>query len=488
MIAQPGGFGAIVRRHCYRGGKSATDTLYCGENCPTLFKELCMSDNQADLIVHARWIAPVAQDKEPSAEVLENHALVVRDGQIVDLLPSALANEKWQAETVQRLDSHLLIPGLINAHTHAAMNLLRGIADDLPLMTWLEKHIWPAEGQFVSEQFVFDGTRLAAAEMIRSGTTCFADQYFFPASAARATVEAGLRASLFCPILDFPTPMGAGPEDYLRLATDAMDEWRHDPRIQIGFGPHAPYTVSDGPLQKVLTLAEELDVPMMMHVHETAGEIQMAAGNTGERPLTRLKNLGLLSPRLLAVHMTQLTEDEIALVAQTGTQVVHCPESNLKLASGFAPVEKLRKAGVNVALGTDGAASNNDLDMIGEARTAAFLGKGVSLQADALPASEILQMATLNGARALGRDDQLGSLEIGKQADMVAVDMNRLETQPVYDPVAQLIYAASRDQVTHTWVGGRCLMENRKLTTLNEAVILKNAQQWQEKIAGADRD
>ncbi|MBU85052.1 MULTISPECIES: TRZ/ATZ family hydrolase [unclassified Alcanivorax] len=447
-----------------------------------------MSDNQADLIVHARWIAPVAQNQAPHAEVLEHHALVVRDGQIVDLLPSALANEKWQAETVQRLDSHLLIPGLINAHTHAAMNLLRGIADDLPLMTWLEKHIWPAEGQFVSEQFVFDGTRLAAAEMIRSGTTCFADQYFFPASAARATVEAGLRASLFCPILDFPTPMGGGPEDYLRLATDAMDEWRHDPRIQIGFGPHAPYTVSDGPLQKVLTLAEELDVPMMMHVHETAGEIQMAVGNTSERPLTRLKNLGLLSPRLLAVHMTQLTEDEIALVAETGTQVVHCPESNLKLASGFAPVETLRRAGVNVALGTDGAASNNDLDMIGEARTAAFLGKGVSLQADALPASEILQMATLNGARALGRDDQLGSLEIGKQADMVAVDLNRLETQPVYDPVAQLIYAASRDQVTHTWVGGRCLMDNRKLTTLNEAVILKNAQQWQEKIAGANSD
>ena len=226
----------------------------------------------------------------------------------------------------------------------------------------------------------------------------------------------------------------------------------------------------------------------MMHVHETAGEIQMAGGNTGERPLTRLKNLGLLSPRLLAVHMTQLTEDEIALVAETGTQVVHCPESNLKLASGFAPVETPRKAGVNVALGTDGAASNNDLDMIGEARMAAFLGKGVSLQADALPAADILQMATLNGARALGRDDQIGSLEIGKQADMAAVDLNRLETQPVYDPVAQLIYAASRDQVTHTWVGGRCLMDNRTLTTLNEAVILKNAQQWQEKIAGADRD
>ena len=368
------------------------------------------------------------------------------------------------------------------------MNLLRGIADDLPLMTWLEKHIWPAEGRFISESFVYDGTRLAAAEMIRSGTTCFADMYFFPAQAARATVEAGLRASLFCPLLDFPTPMGSGPEDYLRLATDAMDEWQHEPRIQIGFGPHAPYTVSDAPLQKVITLAEELDVPVMMHVHETAGEIQMAVGNTGERPLTRLHNLGLLSPRLLAVHMTQLTDDEIALVAETGTHVVHCPESNLKLASGFAPVEKLRKANINVALGTDGAASNNDLDMLGEARTAAFLTKGASLQADAQPAMETLRMATLNGAKALGRDDEIGSLEIGKQADMVAVDLNRLETQPVYDPVAQLIYAATRDQITHTWVGGRCLMDNRQLTTLNEALILNNAQQWQEKIAGADRD
>jgi len=442
-----------------------------------------MSDHQADLIVHARWIATVSADNT----VLENHALVVRDGRIADLLPSALADEKWHSDEIVRLDDHLLTPGLVNAHTHAAMNLLRGIADDLPLMTWLEKHIWPAEGQFVSEQFVYDGTKLAAAEMIRSGTTTFADMYFFPASAAKATVEAGLRASLFCPLLDFPTPMGAGPEDYLRLATDAMDEWRHDPRIQIGFGPHAPYTVSDAPLQKVLTLAEELDVPVMMHVHETAGEIQMAVGNTGERPLTRLQGLGLLSPRLLAVHMTQLTDEEITLVAETGTHVVHCPESNLKLASGFAPVEKLRQAGINVALGTDGAASNNDLDMIGEARTAAFLAKGVSLEADALPAADVLKMATLNGAKALGRDEDIGSLEIGKQADMVAIDLNRLETQPVYDPVAQLVYAATRDQVTHSCVGGRCLMNHRQLTTLNEALILKNAQQWQQTIAGAEK-
>ncbi|MHA7916617.1 TRZ/ATZ family hydrolase [Alloalcanivorax xenomutans] len=439
-----------------------------------------MSDNQADLILHARWVAPVA----PDATVLEQHAVVVRGDTIVDLLPSALADQQWQATEVRRLDRHLLIPGLVNAHTHAAMNLFRGLADDLPLMTWLEKHIWPAEGRWVSDPFVYEGTRLAAAEMIRAGTTCFADMYFFPDAVARATLESGLRAAIFCPLMDFPTPMGSGPEDYLRLATDAVDQWRHEPRLSLGFGPHAPYTVSDGPLEQALTLAEELDLQIMMHVHETAGEIQQAVEHNGDRPLARLRRLGLLTPRLMAVHMTQLLDEEIQWLAETGTHVVHCPESNLKLASGFSPLYKLRQAGVNVALGTDGAASNNDLDMIGEMRCAALLAKGVSLRADALPAAEILEMATLGGARALGQESRIGSLQAGKQADLVAVDLARLETQPVYDPVAQLVYAASRDQVTDVWVAGRALLKERNLLTLNEAQLVHNAQQWQRKIAG----
>ena len=438
-----------------------------------------MSDNQADLIVHARWIAPV----DPQGTVLENHALVVKDGRIADLLPSALANEKWQSEDQQHLGDHLLIPGLVNAHTHAAMNLLRGIADDLPLMTWLEKHIWPAEGRFISESFVYDGTRLAAAEMIRSGTTCFADMYFFPAQAARATVEAGLRASLFCPLLDFPTPMGSGPEDYLRLATDAMDEWQHEPRIQIGFGPHAPYTVSDAPLQKVITLAEELDVPVMMHVHETAGEIQMAVGNTGERPLTRLHNLGLLSPRLLAVHMTQLTDDEIALVAETGTHVVHCPESNLKLASCMMAVQRLLDSGLNVALGTDGAASNNDLDMFGEMRTAALLAKIVAGAPTALDAHSALHMATLAGARALGLDEEIGSLEVGKAADMTAVDLSGIAQQPLYNPASQLLYTCNASQVSDVWVAGRAKLRDGQLIGLNTPDILQRARELAALIA-----
>jgi 5-methylthioadenosine/S-adenosylhomocysteine deaminase len=433
----------------------------------------------ADLIIHARWVIPVE-----GAGPLEQHALVVRDGLIADILPSERVEGRWQAPKVLQLGQHALTPGFINAHTHAAMNLFRGLADDLPLMTWLEQHIWPAEGKWISDEFVHDGTRFACAEMIRSGTTCFADMYFFPEAIARAAKEAGLRAVLFSPLLDFPTPMAQGPDDYLRLALAAHDNWRHEPLIQIGFGPHAPYTVSDAPLSKLLTYAEELDLPIMMHIHETAGEIMMATADGGPRPLERLHGLGLLGPRLLAVHMTQLTDDEITLLAQTGTSVVHCPESNLKLASGFCPVEKLRRAGVNVALGTDGAASNNDLDMQGEMKTAALLAKAVASDASALPAAAALEMATLAGARALGIESQTGSLVIGKQADMIAIDLGALETQPLFDPVAQIVYSASRAQITHTFVAGRTLMEDRALTTLNEARVLRDARAWGDRIRG----
>ncbi|MCC1495720.1 TRZ/ATZ family hydrolase [Alcanivorax sp. 1008] len=433
----------------------------------------------ADLIIHARWIIPVE-----GTGTLNNHAIVVRDGLIADILPSDQVEGRWQAAKVLHLGQHALTPGFVNAHTHSAMNLFRGLADDLPLMTWLEQHIWPAEGKWISDEFVHDGSRFACAEMIRSGTTCFADMYFFPEAIARAAKEAGLRAVLFSPLLDFPTPMAQGPDDYLRLALAAHDNWRHEPLIQIGFGPHAPYTVSDAPLQKLLTYAEELDLPIMMHIHETAGEIMMATADGGARPLDRLHGLGLLGPRLLAVHMTQLTDDEISLLAQTGTSVVHCPESNLKLASGFCPVEKLRNAGVNVALGTDGAASNNDLDMQGEMKTAALLAKAVAQDAAALPAAAALEMATLAGARALGIDSQTGSLVIGKQADIIAFDLGAVETQPLYDPVAQIVYSASRAQISHTFVAGRALMENRVLTTLNEARVLRDARAWGDRIRG----
>lgn len=432
---------------------------------------------QADTIISARWIAPV----EGPSRLLDNHALVIRDGRIIDIQPSAQASATWKAAEIVTLPDHLITPGLVNAHTHAAMTLFRGLADDLPLMTWLEEHIWPAEQRWVSESFVAHGTSLAALEMIRSGTTCFGDMYFFPDVIARTAREAGLRAVIFSPVLDFPTPMGEGPDDYLHLALQAADHWRHDALINIGFGPHAPYTVSDEPLLRLLSLAEELDLPVMMHVHETLAEVSASQ----ERPLARLDRLGALSPRFLAVHMTRVTDEEIPLLCRSGAHVVHCPESNLKLASGFCPAERLRQAGVNVALGTDGPASNNDLDMLGEMRTAALLGKAVSGTASAMPADAILTMATLNGARALGLEQQIGSLAVGKQADIIAIDLRQPETMPVYDPIAQLVYSTTRQQVTHSWVAGRCLMSERRMRHSAESRILAEATEWQQRIMEA---
>ncbi|MGW8246879.1 MAG: TRZ/ATZ family hydrolase [Acidiferrobacterales bacterium] len=431
-----------------------------------------------DLIIHARWVIPV----EPQETVLDNYCVVVDEGAIIDLLPSTRAKEKYQPAHTEQLDDHALIPGLINAHTHAAMNLFRGLADDLPLMQWLEDHIWPAEGKWVGDKFVRDGTELAIAEMIRGGTTCFNDMYFFSEDVARAARKAHMRAVVGLIMLDFPSSYAQNSDEYLTNALRLQDELRNDPLVNCCFAPHAPYTVSDAPLMKLRMLSDELDLPITMHVHETASEVEQAVTSTGQRPLERLARLDLLNPRLLAVHMTQLTDAEIKQLADTGSNVVHCPESNLKLASGFCPVTKLIDAGVNVALGTDGAASNNDLDMFGEMRTAALLAKGVAGDAAALPAHAVLRMATLNGARALGLEKQIGSIEKGKQADLVAVDLATLESQPLYNPISQLVYAVSRQQVSHVWISGKPVLHERKLKTLNESDLLAKARAWNDKI------
>jgi len=432
-----------------------------------------------DTIINARWVIPI----EPDNVVLEHHSVVVLDGAILDVLPNTKAAGKYKPGQVIDLPNHVLIPGLINTHTHASMNLFRGLADDLPLMEWLEQHIWPAEGRWVGDEFVRDGAELAIAEMIRGGTTCFNDMYFFSEDVARAARKAHMRAVIGLIMLDFPSSYAQDSEEYLANGLRLQDELRNDPLLSCCFAPHAPYTVSDGPLQKLRVLSDELDLPITMHVHETAFEVEQAVQQDGQRPLARLAKLDLLNPRLLAVHMTQLNDDEIQLLADSGSHVVHCPESNLKLASGFCPVAKLVEAGVNVTLGTDGAASNNDLDMFGEMRTAALLGKGVANDASALPAHTVLRMATLNGARALGLEQQVGSIRKGKQADLVAVDMATLESQPVYNPVSQLVYATGRNQVTDVWIAGKHVLNNRKLTTLSESELLKKAAAWHEKIA-----
>ncbi|MGB5472891.1 MAG: TRZ/ATZ family hydrolase, partial [Gammaproteobacteria bacterium] len=335
-----------------------------------------------DTLIHGRWIAPV----EPDNTLHEHHSLVVHEGRIVDLLPTDQARTRYTADNEHERDRHLLIPGLVNAHTHAAMSLLRGLADDLPLHDWLNNHIWPAESRWVNEEFVHDGVQLAIAEMLRCGTTCFNDMYYFPDVTARVAVSCGMRACVGLIVLDFPTVWAGDANEYISKGLAVHDHYRSDPLIRTLFAPHAPYTVSDAPLQHIRVLTDELDIGIHMHVHETAEEIDKAVELTGKRPLARLHELGLIAPNMMAVHMTRLSTREIADFAVAGGHVVHCPESNLKLASGLAPVQALLAAGVNVALGTDGAASNNDLDMIGEMRTAALLGKMVANDASALPA------------------------------------------------------------------------------------------------------
>ncbi|MDP1708005.1 MAG: TRZ/ATZ family hydrolase [Gammaproteobacteria bacterium] len=434
-----------------------------------------------DLLLHARWIIPV----EPAGAVYSDHCLAVHEGRILDLLPANEAQLRYSAATTLRLDEHALIPGLINAHTHAAMSLLRGLADDLPLMEWLNQHIWPAESAWVSPQFIQDGTQLAIAEMLRGGTTCFNDMYFFPDHTARVTAACGMRASIGLILIDFPTAWAANADEYLHKGLEVHDAYKDHPLITTTLAPHAPYTVSDAPLEKIVMYADVLDRQIHMHVHETRAEIEQGLEKSGERPLARLARLGILSPRLQAVHMTQLTDDEVAQVAASRAHVVHCPESNLKLASGFCPLDKLIKAGVNVALGTDGAASNNDLDMFSEMRSAALLAKGVSGDATSVPAATALRMATLNGARALGLGDITGSLLPGKAADITAVHLGDLETQPLYDPVSQLVYATGRDKVTDVWVAGQHVLKQRQLTTLDEAELVIKARGWAQKIRPA---
>ncbi len=432
-----------------------------------------------DTVIHARWIIPVEQD----SVTYENHTLVIDKGRIIDLQPTDIAKLMYQGTTTENLTTHALLPGFINCHTHAAMTLMRGIADDLPLMDWLQNHIWPLEKKWMSEAFVRDGTDLAIAEMILGGTTCFNDMYFFPDVTAQQAIQHGIRASVGLIVIDFPTVWAENSASYIAKGLDIHDQFRHQPLITTSFAPHAPYTVSDDPLQKIRTLADELEIPINMHVHETLHEVEDALAKTGLRPLQRLHNLGLVNPSFIAVHMTQLTAEEIGLFAESGAHIVHCPESNLKLASGFCPIAKCLNAGINVALGTDGAASNNDLDMMGEMRSAALLAKAVAQDASAVPAMTALRMATINGAKALGLEQETGSLTIGKSADVIAIDLDHLETQPLYCPVSQIVYAASRQQVTDVWVAGKQLLKQRQLTTVNLAALKSRISEWQQRLS-----
>jgi len=420
-----------------------------------MFKLHAISVLQNSLLC-PRWVVPV----EPAGAVLEGHCVALRAGLIEAVLPRVQAEMRFPSYEKFDLGEHALIPGLVNAHTHAAMSLMRGLADDLPLMRWLEGHIWPAETKHVSPQFVKDGTLLACAEMLRGGVTCFNDMYYFPEAALEAALEAGMRASLGMIVLDFPTAYGADPDDYLAKGLALRDQWREHPLVSFCLAPHAPYTVSDASFAKIAKLAAEVEVPVHIHLHETEDEIRRSLAEHGARPLERLRRLGLLGPGLTAVHAVHLDQGEIALLAKHGASVAHCPSSNLKLASGFAPMAKLAAAGVNIALGTDGAASNNRLDMFGEMRLAALLAKAVGGDAEAMPAHAALRAATLGGAVALGLDARIGSIVPGKAADLAAVRLAGPELSPCYDVLSHLVYAAGREHVSDVWVAGKRMLRD----------------------------
>ena len=435
----------------------------------------------ADLVIEAGWIIPV----EPHGIVLENHAVAIADGKIVALLPRDEMAARCAAGLTQQLGSHVLIPGLVNFHSHAAMTLVRGLADDLKLMNWLSNHIWPAEAKHATAQFVYDGTLLACAEMLRGGITCFNDMYFFPEMTARAALDAGMRAALGIIVIEFPTAYASDAQDYLSKGLAMRDELKHESTLSFCMAPHAPYTVSDKSFEQILTLSEQLQIPINTHLHETQDEIRESMVRFGVRPLARLEKLGLLGPNFIAVHAVHLEPAEIALLARLGCSVAHCPSSNLKLASGIAPVDRMLSSGINVGLGTDGAASNNRLDVFCEMRLAALLAKASSQNAETLPAHTALRMATLNAAQALGLERKIGSIEPGKSADLCAVNLDSIELSPCYDPASHLVYAAGREHVSDVWVAGKQLVGSGRVLHMDENGIKRKAAEWKSRIADA---
>ena len=436
----------------------------------------------AELALIPDWIVPV----HPRGEVLTDHALVMRGERISAVLPRQQLEQTCPDAETLRLPGQVLLPGLINAHAHSAMSLLRGLADDLPLMRWLEDHIWPAEQACVSADYVRAGTELAIAEMLLGGTTCFNDNYFFPDVAAATAVRAGMRAVVGLPMISVATAWATTEDEYFSRGLSVHQALKGESLVSTAFAPHAPYTVSDSAFRRIRDLAEELDIPVHLHLLETAGEIDSSHQQFRCHPIDRLEKLGLFNDRLLAVHMTQLTQRDMDRVARAGVHVLHCPASNLKLASGICPVAGLVERGVNVCVGTDGAASNNMLDMFAEMRLAALLAKGASGNPEAVPAHQALEMATINGALALGLEEQIGSLEAGKQADVIAVALDRIETLPVHHVTSQLVYATGRHQVRHVWVAGRQLVRDGLATRLDVDRIKLETGIWQQRLERID--
>jgi 5-methylthioadenosine/S-adenosylhomocysteine deaminase len=432
-----------------------------------------------DLLLSAAHVVPMT-----GTTVLADHSVAIDRGRIVGVLPTAQARARFEPRRTVSLADHVLLPGLVNLHCHAAMSLLRGLADDTPLMTWLQEHVWPAEARHVSHDFVRDGSLLAMGEMLRGGVTCVNDMYFFPEATARAALEAGLRAAIGIIAIEFPSAYAANAQDYLDKGLATRKAYLGESLLSFTLAPHAPYTVADTTLKRIVALSDALDMPVHMHVHETAHETEQGEREHGMRPLERMNQLGLVGPRLIAVHAVHLTDGELDALARAGASIAHCPSSNLKLASGIARVADMLARGIRVGVGTDGAASNNRLDVFTEMRTAALLAKARSGDAAVVSAHQALRMATIDAAAAIGLQDEIGSLEPGKSADLIAVTLDSVETQPCFDAASHLVYAAGREHVTHAWIAGEPRLEDRRLLTLDSAELLGKARWWRGRIAG----
>lgn len=422
---------------------------------------------------------------DPARGVIESGAVAVDEGAIVAVGPAEEIESRWRGERTMRLGEHdIIAPGLVNGHGHAAMTLLRGVADDMELMDWLQNYIFPAESETVTEEFVRAGVRLAAMEMIRSGTTTFVDMYYFEQVAAEVVDEVGLRAVLGETVIGFPVPDAATPQDALAYTRAFMERWRDHPRITPAVAPHSPYTVDPEILRASAALAREYARPILIHLAETRDEVAQVAERHGATPTGHLAALGLLGPGTVGAHGVWLAEEDIRLLAETGTSLVHNPESNMKLSSGTMPVPALLAGGVTVGLGTDGAASNNDLDMFGAMLVAALLQKHATGDPTALDADTVLAMATIEGARTLGLADRIGSIEPGKRADLIVVDGNAAGLVPRYDPVSHLVYAARGGDVKVTIVDGRVLFDEGRFTSLDPDRTLADARRMAERIRG----
>lgn len=433
-----------------------------------------------DTLIRPRWCIPVS----PVEGTLTESAVAVSEGRITEVLSASDARKKYDPREVVDRPDHVLIPGLINAHTHAAMTLFRGIADDMPLERWLTDGIWPNEKRWASAEMVRDGTRHAIAEMLQSGVTCFSDQYFFPEIVAATASELHMRAVVGTPVIDFATAWAEDALECISKGTELVhDPYVDDPLISSCFAPHSTYVVSDEAFHELRVVADQLDARIQIHLHETAQEVEDSLRESGKRPLQRLQDLGLVNASLVAVHAVHVTAEEIARLADAGVSVVHCPRSNLKLASGIADVPSMRAAGLNVGLGTDGAASNNVLDVLGEMRTAALLAKVVTRNAAALSARDVLRMATIDSARALGLADSIGSIEAGKWADLTCINLQTVNSQPVYDALSQLVYTSHPNQVSDVWVAGRRHVDEGRLTGIDESDVMKRSVEWQQRIS-----